>query len=96
MRDFGWAYMMCMISLEGCDPIRPIIQQCHDQDKQGVAHFVRGNRTSVCGKARYITSFIGINGDNICTNTPEEQSKFALICPECLIGWKKIVENQDE
>lgn len=89
MREFGWAYMMCMISLDGCDNVRPIIQQCHDEGKQGIAHFVLGSRKSICGKANYMTSFMSTAGQNSCTDTPEKQTEFALICPECLQLWKE-------
>ena len=90
-KNYGWAEMPIMGYIEGSTNVRPIIQQCHDENKSGILHLVLATRKSACGTASFRTSFLDINNRSILIKDPtvvdfenENILKSCMICPDCL------------
>ena len=82
--------MGAISSLEGVNNPRPIIVEVHKQNKSGVLHYVKGDRNSACGQAKFWGSFIsGQNSESVVVRDIEDDTntyvKLSIICPECKV-----------
>ena len=85
--------------------VRPIVQQCHDEGKTGILHFVLNTRRSACGTCEFRTSFLDMNNKKLLIQDPEDITfenetliKANIICPDCLNSavWKEFKGTERE
>jgi len=88
MKPYGWAGMPVIGSLDGVDNPRPIVVQCHQENKSEIIHYILGTRKSACGMAIFQSSFLaGQSHESVLipdiSDETNERMKFSLICPDC-------------
>jgi hypothetical protein len=99
MRPYGWAYMGVINTLEGVINPRPIVVECHKQNKSGILHYFLGTRKSACGSATHMGSFMsGQSQESTIIQDIENENdkyvKLSLICPECKIYYDNLGEEK--
>lgn len=100
MRNLGWAFTLVFPSLEGVNNPREFVIRAHKAGKQGVLHYVLGNRESVCGNMRFRTSFMTPEGRNTLIQDPYDESELivteSILCAECEDAWKSRPKEEDD
>ena len=77
--------MPYLLSMEGVNNPRPGFLEAHRTGKQGMMHWVYGNRKSACGNALFISGFLSDAGQSTAFDKIEDNVYLnnSLLCGEC-------------